>query len=160
MYIYIYKFFWLLSYCYHMALLPASLRTLNTESKYILVSHFHCFEQTFPFKLTGSSWITRHKSPSLLRVPNPFSEDPTKNNLLSEGKKSFKKFKLASGGILKMNIKYLLPNIQSHNILGKICWISLWSIVRQNSFLFKSRLCCWHAWNNSSTCWLSFTCTK
>lgn len=33
--------------------------------------------------LTGSSLTTRHKSPSLLRVPNPFKEDPTKKSLLS-----------------------------------------------------------------------------
>lgn len=33
--------------------------------------------------LTGSSLRTRHKSPSLLRVPNPFKEDPTKKILLS-----------------------------------------------------------------------------
>lgn len=32
--------------------------------------------------LTGSSLTTRHKSPSLLRVPNPFKEDPTKKSLL------------------------------------------------------------------------------
>lgn len=33
--------------------------------------------------LTGSSLTTKHKSPSLVRVPNPFSEDPTKKSLLS-----------------------------------------------------------------------------
>lgn len=33
--------------------------------------------------LTGSSLTTRHKSPSLLRVPNPFKEDPTRKSLLS-----------------------------------------------------------------------------
>ena len=33
--------------------------------------------------LPGSSLTTRHKSPSLLRVPNPFKEDPTKKSLLS-----------------------------------------------------------------------------
>lgn len=58
----------------------------SAPNKHMYIYMLDTYKQIYIKLLTGSSLITRHKSPSLVRVPNPFREDPTKKSLLPVNK--------------------------------------------------------------------------
>lgn len=103
--------------------------------------------------------MTRQRSASLVRLPKPFRDDPAKKTCAPWQKKR-EKIEMENSFMQNAHNAREYPSHNfckyTHNVPGKIVWISLCSAALQCSFFSRSSFCCSQAWNRLRICWLSY----